>query len=92
MTRHFFALLALLSGLAAIGSPAQASLVESMACNSSIASLTAGDEAARSEAVKKRAKSATGRARRAVQPCACHEMQPAPIRVPVLMGIERAYE
>ncbi len=33
MTRHFFALLALLTGLAAFGSPAQASLAEALACS-----------------------------------------------------------
>ncbi len=93
MTRHFFALLALLTGLAALGSPAQASLAEAMACDSSIAALAGGDEAARSEAVRTRAPAATAPTRRAVQqPCAGHEMLPAPVRVPVLMGIERAYE
>lgn len=92
MFRKFLALVALLTGLAALGSPAQASLVEAMGCNASIAALAGGDETARSQAVKKQAKSATARARRALQPCACHEMLPAPIRVPVLMGIERAYE
>jgi hypothetical protein len=95
MTRHFFALLALLSGLAAIGSPASAgigaSLAEALACDSSIAA-AAGDEASGSESVAGQAAPASLRAtRKAASP----ERRPAPphaLRLPVLMGIERAYE
>jgi hypothetical protein len=91
MTRHFFALLALLTGLAAIGSPAQASLAEALACDSSIAA-AAGDEACGSESVAVQAAPASLRATRKAQ---TPERQPAPphaLRLPVLMGIERAYE
>jgi len=91
MTRHFFALLALLTGLAAIGSPAQASLAEALTCNSSIAA-AAGDQASTCECTAVRPAPATLRESRAV--AAPERRMPAPdgLRLPVLMGIERAYE
>ena len=66
MTRHFFALLALLTGLAAIGSPAQASLADALACDSSIAA-AAGDEIVRTETARAQAVPATIRESRAAE-------------------------
>ncbi|GAB4475361.1 hypothetical protein [Erythrobacter tepidarius] len=95
MTRHFFALLALLTGLVAVASPAQASLgsslAEALACNASIAAAT-DDEASGSESVSGQPAPCTLQATRAL---AAPESRPAPpawLRLPVLMGIERAYE
>jgi hypothetical protein len=94
MTRHFFALLALLTGLAALGSPAQASmtssLAEALACNASIAA--AGEEVSGSESAAAQPAPATLRATRAVEAPARRPAAPAALRLPVLMGIERAYE
>ena len=91
MTRHILALLALLSGLAAFGSPAQASLVEALACGSSIAA-AAGDEAASCESVAVQPAPATISATRAVEAPRPAPAKPDTLRLPVLMGIERAYE
>lgn len=95
MTRHFFALLALLTGLAALGSPAQASmassLAEALACNSSIAA-AAGEEASGSESVAVQQAPATLQATRAVATPESRPAPPASLRLPVLMGIERAFE
>jgi hypothetical protein len=91
MTRHFFAFLALLSGLAAFGTPAQASLAEVLACDSSIAA-SASVDAARSEASHVESPPATISASRASEPAATTRPEPAGLRLPVLMGIERAYE
>jgi hypothetical protein len=91
MRRHFFAFLALLSGLLAFGSPAQASLSEALACDSSIAA-SASVDAVRSEPCHCESPPATIRARRAGEPVAPAAVTPAFVRLPVLMGIERAYE
>ncbi|MEE4315639.1 hypothetical protein [Erythrobacter dokdonensis] len=91
MTRQIFALLALLTGLAAFGSPAQASLVDALACDSSI-SAAAGDEACSSESVAVQAPPATLRATRAVEAPERSPAHPRALRLPVLMGIERAFE
>jgi hypothetical protein len=91
MTRHFFALLALITGLAAFGSPAQASLAEALACDASITAF-APDDTARSEAGHAEGAPATVRASSAAEPVAPAPARPARLRLPVLMGIERAYE
>jgi hypothetical protein len=91
MTRHFFALLALLTGLAALGSPAQASLAEALACNSSIAA-AAGEEVSGSESAPVQPAPTTISASRAVEAPARRPATPDVLRLPVLMGIERAYE
>jgi hypothetical protein len=91
MTRHFFALLALLTGLAALGSPAQASLAEVLACNFSIAA-AAGEEATGSENAAVQPAPTTLRESRAVAAPAPRPVRPEVLRLPVLMGIERAYE
>jgi hypothetical protein len=91
MTRHFFAFLALLTGLAAFGSPAHASLAEALHCDSSITASAAVDTA-RSEASHIESSPATIRATRAAEPAAIANREPAGLRLPVLMGIERAYE
>lgn len=91
MTRQFFALLALLTGLAAFGAPAHASLAEALACDASIAA-SACDEATRSEAGHGESLPANVVASRAAEPAANAPAIPAGLRLPVLMGIERAYE
>jgi hypothetical protein len=91
MTRHFFALLALLTGLAALGSPAQASLAEALECDSSIAA-AAGDETSGSESVTVQAVPASLKATRKVEAPERRPTPPRVLRLPVLMGIERAYE
>jgi hypothetical protein len=91
MTRRLLALLALLTGLAALGSPAQASLAEALACDASIAA-AAGDEGIRSEAKPAQAVPATIRATRKVEAPESRPVRPRAVRLPVLMGIERAYE
>lgn len=91
MTRHFFALLALLTGLAALGSPAHASLAEALACSSSIAA-AAGDETAGSESVAVQTVPASLRETRALAAPELRPAAPQALRLPVLMGIERAYE
>ncbi|MEM6475676.1 MAG: hypothetical protein AAF687_05865 [Pseudomonadota bacterium] len=90
MTRHFFALMALLSGLAALSSPAHASLVDAMACDTSVSASTHDDSAA--EAISANAPPSTPQqssASDAIEPIA---VDVTALRLPVLMGIERAYE
>jgi parvulin-like peptidyl-prolyl isomerase len=91
MTRHFLALLALLTGLAAFGGPAQASLAEAMACNTSIAA-AAGEEISGSESAAAQAAPASLRATRALEVPELRPATPDALRLPVLMGIDRAYE
>jgi hypothetical protein len=91
MTRHILALLALLTGLATLGSPAQASLAEALACNSSIAA-AAGEETSGSESVAAQPAPATLQETRQIEAPASRPAAPASLRLPVLMGIERAYE
>lgn len=91
MTRHILAFLALLTGLAAFGSPAQASLAEALDCGSSI-SAAAGNEVAGSESVAVQRAPATISATRAAEAPRHAPAKPEALRLPVLMGIERAYE
>jgi hypothetical protein len=91
MTRHILAFLALLSGFAAFGSPAQASLVEALACGSTIAA-AAGNEAAVAEHVAVQPVPATVQQSREIEAPESRPAAPASLRLPVLMGIERAYE
>jgi hypothetical protein len=91
MTRRLLALLALLTGLVALGGTAQASLVEALACTSSIAAAS-GEDLGAGESVAVQPAPATISATRAVEvPCARPSV-PQSQRLPVLMGIERAYE
>ncbi len=91
MTRHILAFLALLSGLTAFGGPAQASLVEVLACGSSIAA-AAGDEVAGSESVAVQSAPTTVHESREIEAPQSRPAPPHALRLPVLMGIERAYE
>lgn len=91
MTRHILAFLALLTGLAALGSPAQASLAEALACDSSIAA-AAGEESSGGESVAVQPAPTTLKQTRKVEAPASRPAAPASLRLPVLMGIERAYE
>ncbi len=91
MTRRFLAFLALLTGLVALGGPANASLAEALACNASIAA-AAGDETCASENVAAQPVPATLRETREVAAPERRPAVPEALRLPVLMGIERAYE
>lgn len=91
MTRRFLAFLALLTGLVALGGPANASLVEALSCGSSIAA-AAGDEASGSEHVAVQPVPATVHESREVEAPASRPALPEALRLPVLMGIERAFE
>ncbi|MEL7190272.1 MAG: hypothetical protein AAGK17_12020 [Pseudomonadota bacterium] len=91
MTRHIFAFLALLSGLAAINQPVHAHLAETAAaCDAAfeVDANAAGqtDYSGIKEASEKAAR------REAKQPETGFGPLPAVPRLPVLMGIERAYE
>lgn len=90
MTRHFFALLALITGLAALGSPAAASLAEALTCDASVAA-AAGEDGS-GETVPVGPPAATSRVSRSTQAPECRPAVPAGLRLPVLMGIERAFE
>jgi hypothetical protein len=89
--RRLFAFLALLTGLAALGSPAQASLAEALACHSSIAA-AAHDDAGGGEAVCVQHAPLTLRASLEVEPALPELARSLALRLPVLMGIERAFE
>lgn len=91
MTRRFLALLALLTGLVALGGTAQASLAEALACSSSIAAASR-DERVASESVAAQPVPATIIATRAAEADCPPPPVPQSLRLPVLMGIERAYE
>ena len=91
MTRRFLAFLALLTGLVALGGPAQASLADALACGSSIAA-AAGDETGACESVAVQPAPATISATRAVEAPRPVPAKPDTLRLPVLMGIERAFE
>ena len=91
MTRRFLAFLALLTGLVALGGPAQASLAEALAHGPSIAA-AAGDDIGTHESVAVQPVPATVYQSRAVEAPLSAPVTPASLRLPVLMGIERAYE
>jgi F0F1-type ATP synthase membrane subunit c/vacuolar-type H+-ATPase subunit K len=90
MTRHLFALLALLTGLAAFASPAQ-SLADTIACKPSIAAV-ARQETAASESPVLQPVPTTLRQSRALAGAEPRLLEPVGLRPPVLMGIERAIE
>lgn len=91
MTRHLLALIALLSGFAALTAPANAT---AMAAFSSDVDVSAG---ASDNAKSEDCRCPVEAAQRGTK---CPEKKPAPnnprlpevLRLPVLMGIERAYE
>lgn len=91
MTRRFLALLALLTSLVALGGTAQASLAEALACSSSVAAAS-GDERVASESVAAQPAPATIIATRAAEAECPPPPVPDSLRLPVLMGIERAFE
>ena len=95
MTRRLLALLALLTGLVAIGGTAQASaassLAEALACSSSVAAAS-GTEHMAGESVAVQPAPATIIATRAAEAAFPPPAEPEALRLPVLMGIERAYE
>ncbi|MFM7405007.1 MAG: hypothetical protein ACKO1N_13170 [Erythrobacter sp.] len=91
MTRRFLAFLTLLTGLVAFGGTAQASLAEALACGSSIAAAS-GDESIAAENVAVQPVPSTVHESREVEAPASRPAAPTALRLPVLMGIERAYE
>lgn len=90
MTRHLFAFLALLSGLAALNGPAHASFVDAMECDTSV-SATAQDEGA-AEQIPANAQPSTATESEAAEPPVRAAPVPQGLRLPVIMGVERAYE
>ena len=90
MTRHIFALLALLSGLAALNAPAHASLVDAMACDTSVSA--SADEDRSAEQIPANAPPASASESTASEAPERAVSRPLSLRLPVLMGIERAYE
>lgn len=91
MTRRFLAFLALLTGLVALGGPAQASLADALACGSSIAA-DAHSEVGGCESVAIQPVPTTIHASREIEAPARRAAPPQTLRLPVLMGIERAFE
>lgn len=91
MTRRFLALLALLTGLVAFGGTAQASLAEALACNTSIAA-SAGDAAQGADNAALQPVPATVQESREVEKPRRRAAPPSGLRLPVLMGVERAFE
>lgn len=91
MTRHLFAFLALLSGLAAISQPVHAHLAEaSAACDAGVE--VSAESASAADHVEVKSASDKAAQRKAKQPQKRLAPSPASLRLPVLMGIERAYE
>ena len=91
MTRHFLALIALMSGLLALQSPAQASLVDALSSDTDVS--VGAMQASQSDACpcqSQERKSQSGCADADPQPDA--KRLPPVLRLPVLMGVERAYE
>lgn len=90
MRRQLIAFLALLTGLAALGGPATASISE--AINQDVGVSAEADTSSAST----HAKPSTKPAKRARKSEGCEEARPirlpATLRLPVLMGVERAYE
>lgn len=91
MTRHIFAFLALLSGLAAISYPVHAHLAEtSAACDASVEAGADAAETADHVGVKTASDAKAKRdARQSDEPLA---PLPDVLPLPVLMGVDRAYE
>lgn len=91
MTRHIFALLALLSGLAAISYPVHAHLAEASAeCDAGVEARADTPEKADHVGVKAASEKADQREAR--EPEKAKTRVPESLRLPVLMGIDRAYE
>ena len=90
MTRHLFAFLALLSGLAALNAPAHASMVDAMACDTSV-SASANDNTS-TEQIPVDAPPSSAKTSTATETPIREATRPLTLRLPVLMGIERAYE
>lgn len=90
MTRHVFAFLALLSGLAALNAPAHASMVDAMACDTSVSASANDDTSA--EQIPANAPPSSAKTSTATDAPLNRATRPLSLRLPVLMGIERAYE
>lgn len=91
MTRKLIALLALLSGLAALSGPAVAShLAPTSSCDAKISAVSdrgaSDEELEEKRQAKTLVKSAKGRERRYRAPA------PKRLQAPLLMGVERAHE
>lgn len=90
MTRHLLAILALLSGLAALSGPAYASVVHSAPCDVGVSTGTSDEKAGAPVELRETAKKRDVRCRKLKAPKRI--LLPQTPRVPVAMGIERAYE
>ncbi|MDA9918608.1 hypothetical protein N9D37_01835 [Erythrobacter sp.] len=91
MTRKLFAFLAMLSGLAALGGTATASYAHtSSACNASVSA--SADNAAIDRRTQSEADPGKISARKKDAAKTLRTPRPQSLHVPVLMGIDRAYE
>ncbi|MEM6267265.1 MAG: hypothetical protein AAF707_07045 [Pseudomonadota bacterium] len=90
VTRHLFAFLALLSGLAVLSHPVHAHLTEGARCDTSMeASAQAMADADHAPGLEA---SETTSKRELREPAENTAPLPDALRLPVLMGVERAYE
>ena len=89
MTRHLLAILALLSGLAALSGPAHASVIHSAPCDV-VSTGTSQEKAGTPAELRESAKKRDTRCRKVKAPK--RMLLPQSQRVPVAMGIERAFE
>lgn len=90
MKRQLIAFLALLSGLAALSGPANASVISAVSCDVGISAEANESKAGTPESVREAAKKRPVRCRTVKTPK--RVQLPQSLRVPVAMGIERAYE
>ncbi|QUL38901.1 hypothetical protein [Erythrobacter sp. JK5] len=90
MTRHFFAFLALLSGLAVLGTPAHASVLSEVTCDIGASADAREDKAGAPSEVREADTRRRVRCRTVTVPR--RVLLPQVLRVPVAMGIERAFE
>ncbi len=90
MTRHILAILALLSGLAALSGPAHASVLHAAPCDVGVSTGTSEEKAGTPAELRETEKKRDVRCRKLKAPKRI--LLPQSKRVPVAMGIERAFE
>ena len=91
MTRHLFALLALLSGLAALSGPAAASFAHATtSCDASVSA--SADEARGAQQAQVRTPLSKVPSAEEAKPAERRVTVPQSLGGPVLMGVDRAYE
>jgi len=91
MTRQILALLALLSGLAALQAPAAASVLDNLPCDIGVSFDSAQDQGGLPEVVRNERKASRSIRNPALKAPRAFTV-PETLRLPVLMGVERALE